>query len=340
MDPWPVVLERRFFMVLADGSLLQGGRSGAHDHGYLAACLRTGGMPPRRAYPFAKSFVSGPAVPSSGSADVPRDPPKDGHALSSAAESMTAVLIYHGTFAPFHRGHISCIVDAVSLLESNHIAVKETFIACTNEFQASRKLHCQPNDACVSVADRISIIKSLVQQLCNTVVATHAYRTGDAMSFDHHSSPGTLHIHLVGSDVRLKPSPRTVVVMRDVRDHVDSCYLDTFMLFGVCNQTQALGSSSTAIRGSLQRGVVPDYYPIEAQMILRKQVPQHHILIRHLPALRVSQKWRQCYPCAILTALSDAFTVVAAGRCCAVHGLSTCIEFCHLLCILLHCAYH
>eukprot|EP00971_Amphidinium_carterae_P063145 1249602-Amphidinium_carterae.1 len=51
-----------------------------------------------------------------------------------------AVLIFHGSFAPFHLGHRSALATAVRFLLDHSVCLKKAVIACTTEKQLARKV--------------------------------------------------------------------------------------------------------------------------------------------------------------------------------------------------------
>eukprot|EP00971_Amphidinium_carterae_P080947 1601608-Amphidinium_carterae.3 len=85
-------------------------------------------MAARRKYPFASGSASAP--------DVTRVLPE----VNLANTTKQVVLIFHGTFAPFHLGHLSCIWDAKRLLTQHGFEVIMTVLGCTTEHQLRRNL--------------------------------------------------------------------------------------------------------------------------------------------------------------------------------------------------------
>eukprot|EP00971_Amphidinium_carterae_P342979 6482486-Amphidinium_carterae.1 len=69
-----------------------------------------------------------------------------------------------------------------------------------------------------------------------------------------------MHVHLVGSDVRTRPSHRTIVVFRQSEGKDVVSYWDMAMMAGTCTQSSALGSSSTDVRSKLVAGTIPEEY--------------------------------------------------------------------------------
>eukprot|EP00971_Amphidinium_carterae_P197783 3925412-Amphidinium_carterae.1 len=226
-----------------------------------------GGMMLRRSYPFAAGCPNQAAC-------------SDDRALPEVclpAINKQITLVFHGTFAPFHLGHLACIWDAKRLLTQHGYEIVTTVVGCTNENQVRKKLGATPLvEQLVSSQVRSRIASALLcdHQVENVRVESAGFRTGDLLSLHVAHISTSMHVHIVGSDVQLKSSPRTIVVLRsESLTHIPES-LDEFAMFGVCKQTQALGSSSTAVRRHLAVGCIPVDYKASTLSLLRSIFPQ------------------------------------------------------------------
>eukprot|EP00971_Amphidinium_carterae_P136990 2714720-Amphidinium_carterae.1 len=225
-----------------------------------------GGMAGRRQYPFAGTASAMHGASAVGMAEVN---------LTSTTNKV--VLVFHGTFAPFHLGHLSCIWDAKQLLSRHGFEVIKTVIGCTNEHQMRRKLSPSPVvEQLASPSLRSQVARALLDdhQVEDVQVEMVAFKTGDLLSLQVAHIPDAIHVHLVGSDVQLKPSPRTIVVLRAKKVVTESESFDKFTMFGVCRQTSALGMSSTSVRAHLEAGCIPVDYKASTLELLRSIFPQ------------------------------------------------------------------
>eukprot|EP00971_Amphidinium_carterae_P130437 2583983-Amphidinium_carterae.1 len=114
------------------------------------------------------------------------------------SQNSRVTLIFHGSFAPFHHGHLSCTHDAVQLVKSKDLTVVSTIVACTTEQQLRCKLPSSP--IVYTLADpsvRYHIIRAVIADAhCTDVeVASPAFRTGDAVSFHYFANTNSMHVH-------------------------------------------------------------------------------------------------------------------------------------------------
>eukprot|EP00971_Amphidinium_carterae_P318311 6327195-Amphidinium_carterae.2 len=210
--------------------------------------LVSGGMSPRRRYPFADKLP-----------DIS--------------------LIFHGSFAPFHMGHVSCILDAHTLLKVSGFNIVKIVVGSTTSKQLRRK-----HDGSDIFADpvlRADIAQAVLQDagMSTVVVDRKGHSSGDSLAWQH-GQPGSTSVYIVGSDVRTRPSPYTIIVLRSAREDPFASKLDVATISGTCSQQVARGSSSTSIREELYiyiyiyiyiaAGTIPDVYGEKARKVLER----------------------------------------------------------------------
>eukprot|EP00971_Amphidinium_carterae_P081705 1616697-Amphidinium_carterae.1 len=207
----------------------------------------TGGMPPkRRPYPFAGTTVD-----------------------ATPPEWKCINIIYHGSFAPMHQGHISCIRDAMALLEEHHLEIRSVIVGCTTAKQVRKKL--KGETPFTEPSKRAKLIKAVLQDenMTSVIVDEEGHSSSAALAWKHCSDETRYtNVYLSGSDVVSRPSYCSLMVHRGGKDKVANAWLDKKKLAGVCPQTSAIGSSSTSIRERFSRGEIPEVYQQNARKYL------------------------------------------------------------------------
>eukprot|EP00971_Amphidinium_carterae_P330270 6463214-Amphidinium_carterae.1 len=186
------------------------------------------------------------------------------------------LLLFHGSFAPFHHGHVACIMDSVQLMRTHGFAVRQTIVACTHDWQLRKKIGvADPFEPLVPASARIRIINAVIADsaLADVRVMEEGFRSGDILSAHLAGSENMMHVHVVGSDVQMKPSPRTIVVLRTTGSSGGAGSFDSFNMSGWCVQTHALGMSSTAVRAHLVAGTIPIEYVASSLAVMRSLFP-------------------------------------------------------------------
>eukprot|EP00971_Amphidinium_carterae_P319863 6357947-Amphidinium_carterae.2 len=236
--------------------------------------LVSGGMPATR--PAKRPYPFGPfqqdtqtSVPNVGDSDIVND--------NQQVQSRNITLIFHGSFAPFHHGHISCIRDATHLVERYGHRVVKCIVACTTDHQLRKKVDASSVFEVLQPAEtRIRIMQALVkdEKLSNVEVATRSFKSGDAVSYEFFDQCDSMHIHVVGEDVQGKLTPRTIIVSRsgDKTQNVIARF-DQFSMAGICVQSKAIGSSSTMVRAHLLQGSIPIEYVASSLALFRELFP-------------------------------------------------------------------
>eukprot|EP00971_Amphidinium_carterae_P307987 6120805-Amphidinium_carterae.2 len=180
-------------------------------------------------------------------------------------------IIFHGSFAPFHQGHVSCLEDTKRLLQSHGLEILSIVVGCTTAKQLLRK-----HDGDATFAEpgvRAALIKAVLKDsdMQEVKVASEGFGSGDELAWRYGGDElDCSNIHLLGSDVRKKASPYTVIVQRTKEGEPDVAHFDAQNLSGHCSQQRARGSSSTQIREKFSRGEIPEEYKEHARAALRK----------------------------------------------------------------------
>eukprot|EP00971_Amphidinium_carterae_P277891 5515955-Amphidinium_carterae.1 len=192
-----------------------------------------------RRYPFAKS-------------DGGNGQNTGGQASSSGQQSEALVppklaLIYHGSFCPFHPGHMATYQSASRFLTKRGWQVEHIIIGVTTEKQLRRKIGVTPF-ALDSL--RANIARKVLQDCgadrANVTVDSRAASSGTELETRHADkiSANSKVLYVVGSDVVSRPGPYTIVVQRSEEDAAGA----------------EPGANSTAIREALAQNTVPGIY--------------------------------------------------------------------------------
>eukprot|EP00971_Amphidinium_carterae_P085624 1694412-Amphidinium_carterae.1 len=233
-----------------------------------------GGAPKVR-YPFA---VMDPE-PGDGPAMLqPIDGPE--HTLARRQRPEAArqvVLIYHGTFGPFHTGHRECIKTAVSFLAGYDIKVVKVIIGFTAQRQSEKKV---PGCCFANVMDRANIALTVMAEgapIGPPIMVDRMERPTSSKLAEAHAEPGTQQIYLAGTDVMKNPTDQTLVVTRKeeevlTRQH----FFDWHKLRGLCIQVAVLDVSSTVVRESLEQQVIPASYKVRSRALIAKAMRMHN----------------------------------------------------------------
>eukprot|EP00971_Amphidinium_carterae_P326070 6456680-Amphidinium_carterae.1 len=179
------------------------------------------------------------------------------------------LLVYHGSFAPFHIGHVSCVMDVWALLRSHGFIVHRTILGCTTA-KYVRKKH-SGSETFTDPGLRAQIMQAVVQdcELQNIVVDHAGYSSADALAWKHRDNALT-EVFLVGSDLMKRPPHRTIIVLRADEDDESVARLDASSISGTCTQKSARGLSSTQVRALLAQGQVHDAYgPLATDILAR-----------------------------------------------------------------------
>eukprot|EP00971_Amphidinium_carterae_P008141 160997-Amphidinium_carterae.1 len=240
-------------------------------------CFRHGGV--RRPYPFGPlaSFAE-PADQGAGSVEAPEVADHDEAASTvplrhtkKMATKSTVVLIYHGSFAPLHIGHIECLGRALKHLRTNRVNVIKTVLGFTTAKQVGDKA---PGSGLTDIQVRAKIAKDVLS-FANMDGATvqvdeHEYSKASELAAAH-VLPTATPLYLVGSDVTKKPARETLIVTRTKAEALRSStgeFYDHAEAKGVCFQTKAFSVSSTWVRQVLLDKRMPLFYSTNAQDII------------------------------------------------------------------------
>eukprot|EP00971_Amphidinium_carterae_P079744 1577810-Amphidinium_carterae.2 len=160
-------------------------------------------------------------------------------------------LVYHGSFAPFHLGHLAVVEAAVRLVQTAmKPAVVTTWISMTSAKYLLRK-----GEAPDPVLKRHSHGPnrcSMIDAVCSTSefrihIIPREFATSAEM-FQHVQlqTPNSVHIYLAGSDTTPKLTDQTVTVWRDPNKNLTQFSIRR--LAGTAVQRTHHGISSTQIR--------------------------------------------------------------------------------------------
>eukprot|EP00971_Amphidinium_carterae_P129937 2573998-Amphidinium_carterae.2 len=160
-------------------------------------------------------------------------------------------LMYHGSFAPFHLGHLAVVEAAVRLVATTmKPAVVATWISLTAEkyLLGKGELHDPVLKRYAHGPNRCTMIDAV----CSTCdfrihIIPREYATSSEM-FQHvkMQTPGSFHIYLSGSDTTPKLTDQTVTVWRDPNKNLTQFSIRR--LAGTAVQRTHHGISSTQIR--------------------------------------------------------------------------------------------
>eukprot|EP00971_Amphidinium_carterae_P136899 2712609-Amphidinium_carterae.1 len=213
-----------------------------------------GGMAPRRAYPLADPTVAGTEK-----RDVVR----------------RISLIYHGSFAPFHLGHASCLLDAQQLLRSHGFEVCRMVLGCTTPKYVRKKHH--GSEMFTDPRLRAELMQAVLTDIgMDTVIVDfEGHSSADALAWKYRDASMT-EVFLVGSDIMKRPSWHTIIVLRSTDEDEQVAKLDIETISGTCSQKSARGLSSTQIRELLTQGQVHSEYGALSAAILQRIADGHH----------------------------------------------------------------
>eukprot|EP00971_Amphidinium_carterae_P210273 4172049-Amphidinium_carterae.1 len=253
-----------------------------HASGSAGECFRQGGA--KRAYPFGPfqlvsegNLDEGTAASSTGQGGSASGHPEvaDDSAASRkasrAAPRSAVVLVYHGTFAPLHIGHVECLGRAIAHLKKNQVDVTKAVVGFTTANQVGDKA---PGTGLAEVQVRANIARDVLSLANFSGVAVevdgHEYAKASELAAAHHS-PMAVSLYLVGSDVTKKPSRETLIVTRtkaEAARYSTGEFYDHAEAKGVCFQTKAFGVSSTWVRQVLMDKRMPLFYSTNAQDLI------------------------------------------------------------------------
>eukprot|EP00971_Amphidinium_carterae_P331489 6465056-Amphidinium_carterae.2 len=240
-------------------------------------CFRQGGA--KRPYPFGPAASSAVLTDQAvDNAEAPESADFDDTATTVPSRHVrkitpksTVVLIYHGSFAPLHIGHVECLGRALKHLKANHVKVIKTVLGFTTAKQVGDKA---PGSGLTDIQVRTKIAKDVLS-LANMDGATvqvdgHEYSKASELAAAH-VLPTDTPLYLVGSDVTKKPARETLIVTRTKAEALRSStgeFYDHAEAKGVCFQTKAFSVSSTWVRQVLLDKRMPLFYSTNAQDII------------------------------------------------------------------------
>eukprot|EP00971_Amphidinium_carterae_P172559 3420534-Amphidinium_carterae.1 len=208
-----------------------------HSDGHEAQDKQHRGGAPRR-YPFAQQQA---------------DPPQ-------------VALIYHGTFAPCHKGHIATIASAHASVELAGARVVKTVIGFTTEKSARRKFcfpELYPASARADIAREVvadsgfEFIEVDPVECSASEVLAARYRTDNIAA-----------VFVLGSDVKAYTSASHTFIVGRGKGEVSVAPFSLLNFRGACNQVSDFGLSSSEVRRSLMDGIIPAHYGTRAASAL------------------------------------------------------------------------
>eukprot|EP00971_Amphidinium_carterae_P320913 6378915-Amphidinium_carterae.2 len=224
-----------------------------------------------RRYPFAKATASG----EQGTSNMARS----SHQAAGVEEDTSPpklMLVYHGSFCPFHPGHLATYQSADRFLSKRGMQIVKVIIGFTTEKQVRRKVgesNMESDGLRASIANKV--LQDLAVNDEKVVIDAHAASSGTELAMRYTGSvpTNTKVLYIVGSDVAKRPGPETVVVQRTEDDAAGAePFFDIWKWRVMCVQEEHRGVSSTAVRERLAQRVVPDFYGPLATAELRKVV--------------------------------------------------------------------
>eukprot|EP00971_Amphidinium_carterae_P316035 6281851-Amphidinium_carterae.1 len=281
--PWPAWCIQNTYdqLVRANGRLrywYQKGRSPLRtDEMYSPDALVVGGARNGRT---SAVMPTGPAAGAASShvapkaATQPRPVNERSTAVSDAtaamAQGQSTVLVYHGSFAPMHVGHLECLRVAQQFLREQGINVQFTVMGFTTEEYVINKTSDQDF---ANINIRYAIAREVLAHGAQMPSPVHldsfAYSAATALASKYamHGRP----LFLVGSDVMKKPSKDTLVVTRSTSELCSAKtteFFNTRNLSGLCFQRRTLNVNSTKVRNALQQKKLPVFYSDKAKVII------------------------------------------------------------------------
>eukprot|EP00971_Amphidinium_carterae_P125141 2479569-Amphidinium_carterae.2 len=222
----------------------------------------------KRQFPFSKSSQPVPKLRASGS----------GRALSASTVDEAdlppcrVTLVYHGSFAPFHRGHRACLATAIKFLQEHEVTVVKAVVGCTLPAYLEQKIDVSGFEDAVLRSKIICAVLGEVEALgAPVVVDEHPHRTSEHLARKH-AAPNTRLLYLKGSDLQKRPSSETLIVTRTSADLRTANRFCRESLSGICVQTSDLDVTSTSMRDIMKTGKVPGKYGAEARKLINAVV--------------------------------------------------------------------
>eukprot|EP00971_Amphidinium_carterae_P214535 4257569-Amphidinium_carterae.1 len=195
-----------------------------------------GGAP--RAYPFAEQVPAQPQV----------------------------ALIYHGTFAPCHKGHIATVATAFASVELAGAKVVRTVLGFTTEKSARKKFHFP--ELCPAGV-RAEIARAVVADSGFDFIEIDPIECSASEALAaRYRSPGVHAVFVLGSDVKGYGSSGHTIIVGRSKGEVKVAPFSLLNFRGACNQVSDYGLCSTDVRRSLLDGVVPNHYGPRASSAL------------------------------------------------------------------------
>eukprot|EP00971_Amphidinium_carterae_P346317 6487691-Amphidinium_carterae.1 len=220
------------------------------------------GGAPKRPYPFANRIIVDDDDASSSTSTVADETQQEYDLSQAFAEAQRLhpgqrkeiVLIYHGSFGPFHVGHREGLRAALAHIAAYGGKVRRAIVGFTTQRQFEKKV---PTSAFACVEDRVNIALTVIAEGQKAVfpvaVDRESYATSSAMAQAHQHHDVDL-MYLVGTDVMKRPAYQTLVVTRTEEERNNrNPYMDWARFRGVAVQTLSLNVTSTIVRERLEQ---------------------------------------------------------------------------------------
>eukprot|EP00971_Amphidinium_carterae_P351269 6492016-Amphidinium_carterae.1 len=185
---------------------------------------------------------------------------------SSALAELT--LIYHGSFAPLHAGHVGTFLSAQALLGAVQGQEPRVVLGLTTEDYVERKVG-PTRFSCAKT--RIAIARAVLRDhgLEEVVLDERPYKAASALGAQH--APANQCVYILGSDLQVRLRPRSVIVRRsstDIARRTNTWCEER--LAGDVEQAFEVGLSSTIMRDLLAQGKIHDSYGSIAKGVLQQ----------------------------------------------------------------------
>eukprot|EP00971_Amphidinium_carterae_P332697 6466961-Amphidinium_carterae.1 len=185
--------------------------------------------------------------------------------------AVPIVLIYHGTFGPAHRGHVATAEAARALAELGGAKVTKMVMGFTSNAYAKKKIG---ESVFVDAAVRCEFARAVLTDWGSEGITLdpEGYTSAEALARRHATSEENI-VYVVGSDMtQFVKASNTIVIERGKGEElaVTTSKFDVASLRGACNQVGDFGLSSTAVRESLSRGILPSQYGAAARAWFEK----------------------------------------------------------------------